>query len=904
MTGRNPTYEELEQRVEKLEREAVAHNQANELYRAQVEKSIQGLIIIQNLSIVFTNNAFAELSGYTVEELLSLSPEHVTALIYPEDQALVWGRLQDRLEGKAVPARYEFRGSRKDGEIRWLEMIASQIEYNGAPAIQGAFIDISERKWAEEKLRSQKMHLESLINYSSLAIVELDDKFNILSCNGYFEDLFQFKEFEIIGKNLDYVIAKEHYLTDAVSYTKKTLGGEPIHGSGKRYRKDGARIDVEFVGVPVRIEGNVVGAYGVYLDISERKQMEEALLAEKERFQSLSENAPFGMVMIAKDGTFTHMNPKFYELFGYYLGDIPNGRTWFQKAYPDSDYRHKAISAWIEDLASSESGEKRPRVFKVQCKDGSKKIINFIPVQLETGENLMACEDITDIKRAEEALKESEEKYRLLVENASDAIFIAQDEVIKFPNPKTEEMIGYTKEELATVPFDDLIHPEDRTMVLEMHRKRLQREKVPSSYSFRLRRKSGDEIWVNLNTVVTIWEGRPAILNFLRDTTEQRRLESQLHHAQRMEALGTLASGIAHDFNNLLMGIQGNASLMLLDKDTANPDYGGLKNIERYVQDGADLTKQLLGFARGGRYNVKPTDLNTIVRRSSDMFGKTKKEITIRTNYQQDIWASDVDQAQIEQVLLNLYVNAWQAMPAGGELYLETQNVTLDEDYVKPFNMSPGRFVKIAITDTGVGMDKKTRQRIFEPFFTTKEMGRGTGLGLASVHGIIKNHAGIINVYSEKGEGTTFTMYLPATEKKPMEGKELSEEIQKGRETILLVDDEDMILTVGRKLLKSLGYTVITARSGKEAIETLKTNLQSSPPDLVILDMIMPHMGGGETYDRIKEIHPAIKVLLSSGYSINGQAEEILKRGCNGFIQKPFTMRELSQSIREIVEKE
>jgi len=198
-------------------------------------------------------------------------------------------------------------------------------------------------------------------------------------------------------------------------------------------------------------------------------------------------------------------------------------------------------------------------------------------------------------------------------------------------------------------------------------------------------------------------------------------------------------------------------------------------------------------------------------------------------------------------------------------------------------------------------MDEETQQRIFEPFFTTKEMGRGTGLGLASVYGIIKNHGGIINVYSEKGEGTTFTIYLPASEKKLIKEKELPKEILKGTETILLVDDEDMILDVGEQILKTMGYKVLIAGSGKEAIEIVRTTLESSPPDLVILDMIMPQMGGGETYDKLKEIGPTIKVLLSSGYSINGQAKEILKRGCNGFIQKPFTMRELSKAIREVL---
>jgi len=840
--------------------------------------------------------------GYTPEELLGrpFQEMNILATEYLEQAASDIMRV---LGGERIPSVvYQFIA--RDGTRRWGEVSgAPLIEDGQVVAMVSVARDITERKQAEEALKENEEKYRTLVENSFDGIFVQKGP-TIIFANQRLNEMLGYDEGELLGL--------EHWLIYHPDYQKITreraqsrLRGEKIthQYEVKLQRKDGSWLYGEVNAKVINLEGEP-GIQVWVRDITERKQSEEALLAERERFRSLSENAPFGMVMIAKDGTFTHMNPKFYELFGYDLRDIPNGRTWFRKAYPDPEYRHKVISSWIEDLASSGVGEKRPRVLEVQCKDGSKKIINFISVQVETGENLIACEDITDIKQAEEALKESKEKYRLLVENATDAIFIAQDELVKFHNPKTEEMIGYTKEELFTINFVDFIHPDDRAMVFERHRRRLQGEELPSPYSFRVIKKSGDEIWVHLNTVVTIWEGRPATLNFLRDITEQRRLESQLHYAQRMEALGTLAGGIAHDFNNLLMGIQGNASLMLLDKDTTHPDYEGLKNIEHYVQDGADLTKQLLGFARGGRYDVKPADLNTIVKKSSDMFGKTKKEITIHTKYQHDIWASEVDYAQIEQVLLNLYVNAWQAMPAGGEIYLETQNVTLDENYVKPFNMKPGRFVKIAITDTGVGMDEETQQRIFEPFFTTKEMGRGTGLGLASVYGIIKNHAGIINVYSEKGGGTTFTIYLPATENKPIEGKEVPEEIQKGTETILLVDDEEMILTVGQKLLQSLGYTVITARSGKEAIETLQTTLPSSPPDLVILDMIMPQMGGGKTYDRMKEIHPSIKVLLSSGYSINGQAEEILKRGCNGFIQKPFTMRALSQSIREMIEKE
>jgi CheY-like chemotaxis protein len=319
------------------------------------------------------------------------------------------------------------------------------------------------------------------------------------------------------------------------------------------------------------------------------------------------------------------------------------------------------------------------------------------------------------------------------------------------------------------------------------------------------------------------------------------------------------------------------------------------------VESGADLTKQLLGFARGGKYEVKPTDVNELVRRSSEIFGRTKKEITIHRNYQKDLYIADVDRGQIEQVLLNLFVNAWQAMPGGGDLYLETSNVTLDEIYTRLHSINPGNYVKISVTDNGTGMDQATQRRIFEPFFTTKGMGLGTGLGLASAYGIIKNHGGIINVYTEVGRGTTFTIYLPASTRAIFEEKIIPAEAKKSTESVLIVDDQDMILAVARDMLKALGYQVFTAQGGKEALAIYNENKKSI--DVVILDMIMPSMSGGETFDKLKAINPDVRVILSSGYSINGQATEIMQRGCNGFIQKPFNIKELSQKIREVLEK-
>jgi signal transduction histidine kinase/CheY-like chemotaxis protein len=410
-------------------------------------------------------------------------------------------------------------------------------------------------------------------------------------------------------------------------------------------------------------------------------------------------------------------------------------------------------------------------------------------------------------------------------------------------------------------------------------------------------------------SLITNSEGQPmGFRGVLRDVSERKRieeerlkLESQLHQAQKMESIGTLAGGIAHDFNNILMGIQGNASLMILKIDSSHPNFEKAKNIERYVQNGTELTKQLLGFARRGKYNLKATDLNETIDKSSALFGRTKKEIQIHTRFAEDIWTVEVDRGQIDQALLNLYVNAGQAMPEGGDLYLETENVVLDHNYVKPYRVDPGRYVKITVVDTGVGIDKVNQKRIFEPFFTTKEMGRGTGLGLASVYGIIKSHGGYINVYSEKNQGTTFTIYLPASEKVVPGEKESTISIMKGTGTILLIDDEDMIIDIGEELLKELGYTVLIARSGAEAIAVYKHNHKTI--NLVIMDMIMPGMGGGEAFDRLKEINPGAKVLLSSGYSINGQATKILQRGCDGFIQKPFNMEQLSEKIHHIIGK-
>lgn len=512
-------------------------------------------------------------------------------------------------------------------------------------------------------------------------------------------------------------------------------------------------------------------------------------------------------------------------------------------------------------------------------------------------------------------LEVTQQRYRYLVNASPDIIYILNPEgEITFINGAVEFLLGCDSEQLLNKHYTHIIFEDDINKAKYHFNERRTGLRATSGVELRLKISNNghdpDNYLVIELKSMGIYD-KPVnetdktfigTYGVARDIGDRKRLEAQLLQAQKMEAVGTLAGGIAHDFNNLLMGIMGRISLISHDIDSNHPHYKNLRGIEDIVIRGSDLTKQLLGFAMGGKYEVKPTDINEFIMKCSDMFGRTKKETRIHTIFQKDVCAVEIDQSQIEQVLLNLFVNAWHAMPEGGDIFIHTKNVTLDDEDVMHSGIKPGQFVKVSVTDTGVGMDEETQQHIFEPFFTTKQLGRGTGLGLASAYGIIKNHRGLINVSSKKGEGTTFNFYLPVVEAQIIKQlpDDIEDKILHGTETILIVDDEEIVLDVSREMLSSMGYDVIIAEGGKGALEIFKKDKDKIT--LVILDMIMPDVGGSHVYDVLKEIKPDVKVLLSSGYSIDGQASEIMSRDCDGFIQKPFSMTQLSKKIRKILD--
>jgi two-component system, cell cycle sensor histidine kinase and response regulator CckA len=515
-------------------------------------------------------------------------------------------------------------------------------------------------------------------------------------------------------------------------------------------------------------------------------------------------------------------------------------------------------------------------------------------------------QQIAERKKAESALRKSEKGFRLLMEYTPDLLFIndARGKIID-ANQLACETLGYTREELLNLSIGDI-----EEQIIE-HQEKLKRSirGIPVTFEGMQKRKDGTLFPVEVRLWIFESGDEELMLALVRDISDRKRqeesrkkMEAQIIFSEKMQSIGTLAGGIAHNFNNLLMGIQGNASLMMFDKKHGSPDYTRLNNIQKLIDKGAILTGQLMGYARGGVYDIKAGDLNMLVKETLDVFLKDRKNITAHLDLAIDLAGTRIDEVQIKQVLNDLFSNAAEAMPDGGGLFIKTENVTHENISGTEYEPKPGRYAAISIKDTGTGMNKETLTRAFEPFFTTKSLARKTGLGLASAYGIIKGHGGYIEAESEPDHGSVFNLFLPALNISQDRIEKADEQYFTGKGTVLLVDDDEMVLDTGEQILVRLGYSVMTAADGKEALKVYEDHRDQI--DVVLLDMVMPEISGGEVYDRIKEINPDVKAILLSGYGRDGEANEILDRGCDAFIQKPFNLTELSKKLKEIIDRE
>jgi len=507
-------------------------------------------------------------------------------------------------------------------------------------------------------------------------------------------------------------------------------------------------------------------------------------------------------------------------------------------------------------------------------------------------------------RRAEESAKESEEKFRLIFENANDGILLADMENMKFHmgNRKICEMLGYSEEEILRLRVLD-IHPgKDLPYVLAEFQKGAT-GRINMATDIPMKRKDGSVFISDVAMSSITFHGKQFQMGIFRDLTRERILQKQLQTAQRMEAVGTLAGGIAHDFNNALTGIVGFGELLRNRVAGDGQALHDLDEIQRCAERAATLTRQLLTFAR--RQVMEPVNLNlsALVADLMKLIGKVVGEqIEVNTSLEKNVPTIHADRGQIEQVVMNLCLNARDAMPEGGWLVVETGDVYLEEEYVRqnPY-MRTGRYVLLTVSDTGIGMDEKTRERVFEPFFTTKGPDKGTGLGLAMVYGIVKQHGGFIHLYSEPGKGTALKVYFPAIEAQPDAVPAIRREeiVRGGTETILLAEDEESIRTLAERILTGFGYTVLVARNGEEAIKIFR---QHKEIDLAVLDVVMPRKSGREAFEEMHKQNPLLKVIFMSGYSANAIHDSFVLIPGMPFLSKPFGPTLLARKIREVLD--
>jgi PAS domain S-box-containing protein len=645
-------------------------------------------------------------------------------------------------------------------------------------------------------------------------------------------------------------------------------------------------------------------------EIEVRKNAEDALRASEERYRLLANNVTD--VIWARDLNLnlTYISPSIVNQQGYSVEEAKNRKL--EESWTSDSFKlvRKVFEEELEIEKSKKADFSRSRTIEVEvrCKDGSTKWteakMSFLRNQDSVPVGIIGVtRDISERKQAEQALRNSEEKYKNLVENINEVIYTLDESgVITYISPAIRTILDYDSSEIIGRSFTEFIYSEDLPRQKERFERVLSGPIGPDEY--RLLSKSGEIRWVQTSSMPILEKNQTVGLQgVLSDITESKRLQSQLQQARKMESFGTLAGGIAHDFNNFLGIIIGNTELAMDDVPKWNPAHLNLEEILEAGLRASDVVRQLLSFTRRTQLEKKPVNIGIIMQESLKLLRSSiPTSIEIHQNIPRDIDTILANPTQINQILINLSTNAHHAMPYGGILAISLENVELDEDRAAQYpDLNPGRYVNLKVSDTGHGISTMEIDRIFDPYFTTKEVGKGTGMGLSVVHGIVKNHEGAISVKSEYGKGTTFSIFFPVIEEQTAIEAESVEKLPTGNERILLVDDEKSILFTGRNLLERLGYQVETRQNPIEALNLFRVN--SNQFDLVITDMTMPKMTGDQLVQEILKIQPDMPIILNTGFNEKIDEEKAKQIGIRQYIEKPFNRGLLANVVRDVLDE-
>ena len=683
---------------------------------------------------------------------------------------------------------------------------------------------------------------------------------------------------------------------------------------GRHRAKDGRLFPVEVTTNYCEYKGRFFGI-AFDRDIAERQRADEALKKSEGMLRLITENMSDMIRVTDLQGNNLYVSPSHLHGLGYRMEDRV-GKSSFDIVHPDD------VEMIINKIAESLPGNKPARVeYRVRHARGHYLWLETVVDLLRDDQGaattaVMSSRDISDQKRAEQALQKSEERYRSLVENADEAILVIQDGMIKYSNSRAVTMFGYSEQEFPSIPVLELVHPEDRDEETKRYLQKINGNTAATRHTYRAIFKNGQIAWIEISSALIDWEGRPATLNLITDITarrhaeeEKRNLEERLQRAEKMEALGQLAGGVAHDLNNVLGVLSGYSELLLMEIPEGQRARSHVEKILKSTEKGAAIIQDLLTLARRGVTVSDVINLNHVVSGflKTPVFEKMKDyhpRVTFRTECEEELLNIKGSPVHLEKTLMNLVSNAAESISEKGVVTIRTQSIYLDKPIRGYDEIEEGDYTVLAVSDTGMGILAEHREKIFEPFYTKKTMGRsGTGLGLAIVWGTVKDHNGYIDVQTKVGEGTTFTLYFP-TIREELTALQQSEPIEQYRgngESVLVVDDIAEQRDVASGLLKKLGYEVHAVSSGVEAVEYLKSN----KADILVLDMIMaPDIDGLETYKRVLEINPQQKAILVSGFSETERVRDAQKLGAGAYVRKPYGMEKIGVVIRNELKRQ